>query len=88
MAGMWWLLVQGGDVVVNVLLFLTVHTLQTIVHDDRNFVCVRRIVRDYSSGIVRTEYGCDHLRAAVAFAVQRGTTGSPPIKEAREPADS
>ncbi len=73
--------VQRGDVVVNVLLFLTIHTLQTIMHDDRNFVRVRRIVRD-------TVRDSQRLNMAVAifvlqtFAVQRGTTGSSADQEA------
>ncbi|SAF06749.1 Uncharacterised protein [Enterobacter cloacae] len=38
--------VQGGDVVVNILLRFTVHALQAVMHDDCHFVRVRRIVRD------------------------------------------
>ena len=73
--------VQRGDVVVNVLLFLTVHTLQTIVHDDRNFVGVRRIVRD-------TVRDSQRLNMAVTifvlqtFTVQRCTTRRPANQEA------
>ncbi len=73
--------VQGGDVVVNVLLRFTVHALQTIVHDDRNFIRVRRIVRD-------TVRDSQRLNVAVAifvlqtFAVQRRTTRSTPDQEA------
>ncbi len=73
--------VQRGDVVVNVLLFLTVHTLQTIMHDDSHFVSVSRVVRD-------TVRDSQRLNVAVTifvlqtFAVQRSTTGSPADQEA------
>lgn len=73
--------VQRSDVVVNVLLFFTVHTLQTVMHDDSNFVSVSRVVRD-------TVRDSQRLNVAVTifvlqtFAVQGGTTGSTADQEA------
>ena len=64
--------VQRSDVVVNVLLFFTVHTLQTVMHDDSNFVSVSRVVRD-------TVRDSQRLNMAVTifvlqtFTVQGGT---------------
>ena len=73
--------VQRSDVVVNVLLFFTIHTLQTVMHEDSNFVSVSRVVRD-------TVRDSQRLNMAVTifvlqtFAVQGGTTGSTADQEA------
>ncbi len=73
--------VQGGDVVVNILLRFTVHALQAVMHDDCHFVRVRRVIRD-------TVRDSQRLNVAVTifvlqtFTVQRRTTGSTTDQEA------
>src|SRR5699024_6573379 len=73
--------VQRGDVVVNVLLFLTVHTLQTVMHDDSNFVRVSRVVRDTVRDSQRLNMAMT-IFVLQTFAVQGGTTGSTANQEA------
>ena len=74
-------LVQGGDVVEDVLRLLTVHAAQAVLYDHRHFIGVGRVIGD----AVRDGAGQDvavTIFVLQTFAVEGGTTGGRAQQEA------